>query len=68
MKLREPDTAGACVTIPHKEAVIPLLDELSPHAQAIGAVNAVTCAQGIPVIPFVLSFCVLISARQTAGR
>ncbi|MBD2502696.1 shikimate dehydrogenase [Anabaena azotica] len=33
---------GFSVTIPHKQAIIPLLDEISPIAQAIGAVNTVT--------------------------
>ncbi len=33
--------AGANVTVPHKEAVIPFLDELSPTARAIGAVNTI---------------------------
>ncbi len=32
---------GLNVTIPHKEAVVPLLDDLSPEAAAIGAVNMV---------------------------
>jgi pentafunctional AROM polypeptide len=32
---------GASVTIPLKEAVLPLLDALSPAAQAIGAVNTI---------------------------
>lgn len=32
---------GANVTIPHKQAVIPFLDELSPAARAIGAVNTI---------------------------
>lgn len=32
---------GLNVTIPYKQAVIPFLDELSPAAEAIGAVNAV---------------------------
>jgi shikimate dehydrogenase len=31
--------AGANVTVPHKQAVMPYLDELSPAAEAIGAVN-----------------------------
>ena len=30
-----------CVTIPYKKAVMPLLDEISPEAEAIGAVNVV---------------------------
>jgi shikimate dehydrogenase len=33
--------AGANVTVPHKQAVIPFLDELTPVAQAIGAVNTI---------------------------
>ena len=37
---------GANVTIPHKEAVIPHLDELTPAAQAIGAVNTITVDDG----------------------
>jgi shikimate dehydrogenase len=32
---------GANVTIPHKQAVMPLVDALSPAAQAIGAVNTI---------------------------
>ncbi len=32
---------GVNVTIPHKEAVLPYLDGLSPEAQAIGAVNTI---------------------------
>lgn len=33
--------AGLNVTIPHKEAVLPLLSGLTPQARAIGAVNAI---------------------------
>ncbi|TAF09830.1 MAG: shikimate dehydrogenase [Nostocales cyanobacterium] len=33
---------GFSVTIPHKQAILPLLTEISPIAQAIGAVNTVT--------------------------
>ncbi len=32
---------GASMTIPHKLAIIPLLDEQTPEARAIGAVNTV---------------------------
>ncbi len=31
--------AGANITVPHKQAVIPFLDELTPIARAVGAVN-----------------------------
>ena len=31
--------AGANVTVPHKQAVMPFLDELTPVARAVGAVN-----------------------------
>ncbi|MBE9205697.1 shikimate dehydrogenase [Nostoc sp. LEGE 06077] len=33
---------GFSVTIPHKQAIMPLLSEITPVAQAIGAVNTVT--------------------------
>lgn len=36
-----PNLQGLNVTIPHKKAVIPLLDELSDEARAIGAVNVI---------------------------
>lgn len=37
--LRLPGRAGANVTIPHKRAVMPLLDDLDEAARAVGAVN-----------------------------
>ncbi len=37
----DPDLGGANVTIPHKQNVMPFLDEISPHARAIGAVNTI---------------------------
>ena len=33
------DIRGACVTIPHKESVLPLLDRVSDRARRVGAVN-----------------------------
>lgn len=39
--LREPGYLGANVTIPHKAAVIPLLDALDPLAARLGAVNTI---------------------------
>jgi shikimate dehydrogenase len=39
--LRQREWAGANVTVPHKRAVMPLLDGITPVAAAIGAVNTV---------------------------
>lgn len=44
--LRQPDCLGANVTVPHKEAVVPLLDELDPQATRIGAVNTIVNCVG----------------------
>ena len=41
MGLRALGFRGANVTVPHKQAVIPWLDELTPEARAIGAVNTI---------------------------
>ncbi len=38
--------AGVNVTYPYKEAVLPLLDGLSPGAQAVGAVNTIVVRDG----------------------
>jgi len=40
-QFRADEIHGLNVTIPHKQNVIPLLDELTPTAQAIGAVNVI---------------------------
>lgn len=37
----DPDWVGMNVTIPHKKAIMPMLDGISPEAEAIGAVNVV---------------------------
>lgn len=41
MGLRALGFLGANVTVPHKEAVVPFLDELGDSARAIGAVNTI---------------------------
>eukprot|EP00928_Gymnodinium_smaydae_P068921 TRINITY_DN5221_c0_g1_i1.p1 TRINITY_DN5221_c0_g1~~TRINITY_DN5221_c0_g1_i1.p1 ORF type:complete len:698 (-),score=116.79 TRINITY_DN5221_c0_g1_i1:133-2226(-) len=41
-KLREESCGGGSVTIPHKEAVLPEMSELSDSAKTIGAVNTIT--------------------------
>jgi shikimate dehydrogenase len=44
--IRRMGFAGVNVTFPYKEAVIPLLDEMSPEARTIGAVNTVVVRDG----------------------
>jgi shikimate dehydrogenase len=38
---------GACVTIPHKEDVLPFLDQISDRARALGAVNLIYRRDGL---------------------
>ncbi len=45
--LKALNATGFNVTIPHKVAVIPLLDELDPLAEKIGAVNTVVNDNGV---------------------
>ena len=45
--LRAPDALGASVTVPHKAAVIPLLDRLSESARRVGAVNLIVNRDGL---------------------
>ncbi len=40
------DLSGFNVTIPHKQSIIPYLDELTPEANAIGSVNCVKVVEG----------------------
>jgi shikimate dehydrogenase len=44
--LRASDFAGANVTVPHKSAIIPMLDGVTPVAHAIGAVNTLVRQDG----------------------
>ena len=46
MSLRKQGCAGASVTIPHKQRIIPLLDEVRDDAAALGAVNTVVNRNG----------------------
>ncbi len=41
-----PELRGLNVTLPHKQAVIPLLDEMSEEAKEIGAVNVIRVRDG----------------------
>lgn len=44
--LRAADCGGANVTVPHKQAVLQLLDGVTPVARAIGAVNTIVKQDG----------------------
>ncbi len=44
--LRGADWLGANVTIPYKEAVLPLMDTVSDEARAVGAVNTIINRNG----------------------
>jgi len=58
---------GMNVTVPHKQAVIPHLDELSDEARAVGAVNTIANRQGHLVGYNTDVYGVLTSLRETAG-
>ena len=45
--LRASDVLGANVTVPHKQAVMPMLDEILPVAESIGAVNTIINRDGL---------------------
>jgi shikimate dehydrogenase len=46
LQLRGPQYLGANVTIPHKEAVFPFLDELGGQSARVGAVNTIVNREG----------------------
>ena len=39
--LRQPGMLGCNITVPHKEAVLPLVDEVAPSAARLGAANTI---------------------------
>ncbi len=45
--IRQNDLSGANITFPHKEAIIPLLDELDATSRQTGAVNTIFNDDGI---------------------
>ncbi|MGE0135756.1 MAG: shikimate dehydrogenase [Dehalococcoidia bacterium] len=45
-RLRSADWLGANVTVPHKEAVVRLVDRLDPIAERVGAINTVVRRDG----------------------
>jgi shikimate dehydrogenase len=44
--LRKCEIAGANVTVPYKQRVVPFLDELNEDASALNAVNTIVCREG----------------------
>jgi shikimate dehydrogenase len=40
-RIRSRELSGANVTIPHKQTIMPFLDQIDPAAQAVGAVNTI---------------------------
>ena len=42
---KDPDWRGCNVTMPHKQAIVPLVDHIAPNSRAIGAVNTVVGRQ-----------------------
>ena len=45
-ELRSSDVLGANVTVPHKEAIVPLLDSMNEWAETVGAVNTIVNRDG----------------------
>ena len=46
IRLRAPDAWGINITLPHKQAVVPLLDEVDEWATTAGAVNTIVNHHG----------------------
>lgn len=60
--------AGANVTIPHKEAILPLLDRLDPEAELSGAVNTIV-VEGSGLVGYATDGAGFVeSLREATGR
>ncbi len=59
--------SGMNVTVPHKEAVIPFLDELSEEASRVGAVNTIQNVDGRLIGHNTDVYGILAALRETAG-
>ena len=64
-RLRSDEMMGMNVTVPHKEAVLALLDEVEPGAKAIGAVNCITKRNGTLIGHDAFRFVLPIAAHST---
>lgn len=60
--------AGAIVSMPHKTAIAPLLDELTPAAQQVGAVNVVRRAHDGRLVGTVLDGEGFVAGLAAAGH
>ncbi len=47
---------GANVTVPHKQAVIPVLDSIGPNARALGAVNTLVIGRRVDRTPIISGY------------
>ena len=65
--IRSLGIAGVNVTVPHKEAVIPFLDELTDEAEKIGAVNTIENRNGRLIGHNTDSLGYVMSLREDAG-
>ena len=64
--IKSRDFDGLNVTIPYKTAVVPYLDELSPEASAIGAVNTVV-RRGDRLVGYNTDYTGLLALIRSAG-
>lgn len=60
--------AGAIVSMPHKSAIVPLLDELTPEAAMVGAVNVVRRMDGGRLIGTVMDGEGFVAGLRQAGH
>jgi shikimate dehydrogenase len=65
--LRASNLLGLNVTVPHKEAVLPYLDEISEEAQHVGAVNTIHHIGGRLIGYNTDVYGILTSLRETSG-
>jgi len=66
--LRQWGQLGAFVSMPHKAAIVPLLDELTPEARLVGAVNVVRRAADGRLIGTVLDSEGFVAGLRSAGH
>ncbi len=66
--LREAAVLGANVTLPHKTAIMPLLDAIEPAAQRIGAINTIFKRSGAELVGANTDAPALIEALRDEGQ